>query len=169
PGRDAAPFSATEVGAMVRAVAARGAAVTAHSTSVEGARIAALAGVAAIEHGFRLDHEVVGLMAANQVTLVSTLAVLESWRTFASTTQTHRFNSAEGRSTIAGLRETAHASVLLAHRAGVRIAAGTDFGGGSLRANQLAWEIETLVAAGLSPFDALERRHRQWWSAPWRA
>ncbi|MHB1500410.1 MAG: amidohydrolase family protein [Candidatus Dormibacteria bacterium] len=36
------------------------------------------------------------------------------------------------------------------------MAAGTDFGGGSLRANQLAWEIETLVAAGLSPFDAME-------------
>jgi hypothetical protein len=39
--------------------------------------------------------------------------------------------------------------------AGVLVAAGTDFGGGSLRANQLAWEVETLVAAGLPPYDAL--------------
>jgi imidazolonepropionase-like amidohydrolase len=37
----------------------------------------------------------------------------------------------------------------------VLIAAGADFGGGSLRANQLAWEVETLVAAGLKPYDAL--------------
>jgi imidazolonepropionase-like amidohydrolase len=37
----------------------------------------------------------------------------------------------------------------------VKIAAGTDFGGGSLRANQLAWEVESLVAAGLEPVDAL--------------
>ena len=35
------------------------------------------------------------------------------------------------------------------------IAAGTDFGGGSLRANQLAWEVEHLVDAGLEPWRAL--------------
>ena len=43
----------------------------------------------------------------------------------------------------------------LAYRAGVLLAAGTDFGGGSLRANQLAWEVQTLVAAGLPPATAL--------------
>jgi imidazolonepropionase-like amidohydrolase len=46
-------------------------------------------------------------------------------------------------------------SVRLAHAAGVRIASGTDFGGGSLRANQLAWEVESLVEAGLQPWEAL--------------
>jgi imidazolonepropionase-like amidohydrolase len=46
-------------------------------------------------------------------------------------------------------------SVRLARHAGVAIAAGTDFGGGSLRANQLAWEVESLVAAGLEPWEAL--------------
>ena len=35
------------------------------------------------------------------------------------------------------------------------IATGTDFGGGSTRANQLAWEVEWLVAAGLEPWEAL--------------
>jgi imidazolonepropionase-like amidohydrolase len=45
--------------------------------------------------------------------------------------------------------------VRLAARAGVLIAAGTDFGGGSLRANQLAWEVECLVEAGLEPWQAL--------------
>ena len=35
------------------------------------------------------------------------------------------------------------------------LGAGTDFGGGWLRANQLPWEGETLVAAGLEPYDAL--------------
>ena len=30
-----------------------------------------------------------------------------------------------------------------------------DFGGGSLRANQLAWEVECLVIAGLEPWQAL--------------
>jgi imidazolonepropionase-like amidohydrolase len=58
-------------------------------------------------------------------------------------------------------RENAEASVRAAHRAGVRIATGTDFGGGSLRANQLAWEVEALVDAGLEPWEALA-------SATWR-
>ena len=35
------------------------------------------------------------------------------------------------------------------------IAAGTDFGGGSGRANHLAWEVESLVEAGLEPWEAL--------------
>jgi hypothetical protein len=30
-----------------------------------------------------------------------------------------------------------------------------NFGGSSLRANQLAWEVESLVAAGLEPWEAL--------------
>src|SRR5262249_60658082 len=55
----------------------------------------------------------------------------------------------------AARREWAHESVRLAAGAGVLIATGTDFGGGSLRANQLAWEIECLVTAGLQPWQAL--------------
>jgi imidazolonepropionase-like amidohydrolase len=39
--------------------------------------------------------------------------------------------------------------------AGVHIAAGTDFGGGSPRAGTMAWEVEALVDAGLEPWQAL--------------
>jgi len=45
--------------------------------------------------------------------------------------------------------------VRLAHAAGVAIVGGTDFGGGSARANQLPWEVECLVEAGLEPWEAL--------------
>lgn len=155
PDRDVAPFTLNEVANLVRVVAERGAKVTAHSGTLAGARIAAAAGVAAIEHGFQLDDEAVSSMVTNGVTLVSTLAVMESWLSFSTTTDQPRFSSAEGRDSIATRREYARFSVKLAHRAGVQIAAGTDFGGGSLRANQLAWEIESLVAAGLTPYEAL--------------
>lgn len=47
------------------------------------------------------------------------------------------------------------ASERLARSAGVAIAAGTDFGGGSLRASQLAWEVESLVRADLEPHETL--------------
>jgi len=140
---------------VVEAAHRRGARVTAHSGMLPGARVGAEAGVDSIEHGFQLDADVAQAMAENRVALVSTLAVLESWRSFAHTTVIPRFVEPEARSRVAARREWAHESVRLAARAGVLIAAGTDFGGGSLRANQLAWEIECLVAAGLEPWQAL--------------
>jgi imidazolonepropionase-like amidohydrolase len=111
--------------------------------------------VDALEHGFELDEDVARTMAANGVRLVSTLSVLASWRTFGRTTALPRFASDEGRAKVAARRERAMASVAIAHRAGVSIATGTDFGGGSTRANQLAWEVELLVEAGLAPWQAL--------------
>ena len=155
PDRDTSPFTAEEVRRTVEAVHARGATVTAHSSLLPGARAAVAAGVDALEHGFRLDTDLARAMATQGTALVSTLAVMESWASFGATTRLPRFASAEGRAALAERREAAHESVRLAHAAGVLIAAGTDFGGGSLRANQLAWEVETLVAAGLEPYDAL--------------
>lgn len=154
PDRASAPFTVNEVRQVVNLAHGRGLRVTAHSGYLAGARIGAEAGVDAIEHGFQLDADVAALMAAGGTALVSTLAVLESWVTFGATTNQERFTSTAGRQRIAERREVARASVLLAHRAGVVVAAGTDSGGGSLRANQLAWEVEALVAAGLDSYDA---------------
>jgi imidazolonepropionase-like amidohydrolase len=155
PDKGVAPFTVHEVRAVVDAARQRGARITAHSGMLAGARVGAEAGVTSLEHGFELDADVARLMAANGVAMVSTLAVLESWRTFAHTTTLARFAEPSGRAQIAARREWAHESVRLAARAGVLIAAGTDFGGGSLRANQLAWEIECLVVAGMEPWQAL--------------
>ncbi len=155
PDRETAPFTVDEVRAVVSHARSRGARVTAHSGLLPGARVGAEAGVDSLEHGFQLDAGVAALMAAGGVAMVSTLAVMESWRSFGRTTALPRFASPAGASQIAGRREWAHESVRLASRAGVLIAAGTDFGGGSLRANQLAWEVECLVTAGLQPWQAL--------------
>jgi imidazolonepropionase-like amidohydrolase len=155
PDRETSPFTVSEVRAVVDAARDRGARVAAHSGMLPGARVGAEAGVSSLEHGFQLDSDVATLMAANNVALVSTLAVLESWRTFSRTTVLPRFVEPPRRAEIAARREWAHESVRLAARAGVLIAAGTDFGGGSLRANQLAWEVECLVTAGLEPWQAL--------------
>ena len=155
PDKETSPFTVGEVRAVVEAAHGRGAKVTAHSGQLPGARVGAQAGVDSLEHGFQLDADVARTMAANGVALVATLAVLESWRTFAHTTTLPRFAEPAGRAQIAARREWAHESVRLAAGAGVLIAAGTDFGGGSLRANQLAWEIESLVTAGLEPWQAL--------------
>src|SRR5207244_4820253 len=113
------------------------------------------AGVDSLEHGFELDSDAVAKMARQGTFLVSTLAIFRSWASFAQTTTLPRFVSDEGKERIARRRDRAIESVRLAYRAGVRIATGTDFGGGSLRANHIAWEVESLVEAGLKPWEAL--------------
>lgn len=155
PDPESAPWSVDEARRVVDAVHARGAPVTAHAGRLSGARVAVAAGVDAIEHGFELDADVTAEMARRGTHLVSTLAVMRSWQSFGATTTLERFTTEEGRRRIAERRARADESIRLASRAGVRIAAGTDFGGGSLRANQLAWEVEALVEAGLEPVEAL--------------
>ena len=149
------PFGVADVRAAVDAVHARGARVAAHSGYLAGARVAAEAGVDSIEHGMELDDDVARTMKRNGVTLVSTLSVFASWETFSRTTTIERFTAPEARERIAKRKDGAYAAIAAAKRAGVVIATGSDFGGGSVRAGHLAWEIELLVAAGLEPYEAL--------------
>ena len=150
-----APWTATEIGPVVEAAHARGIKVTAHSGFLAGAREGVAAGVDSLEHGMELDADVCAEMARRGTALVSTLSVFRSWRTFGATTHVDRFVSDAGRARVAAREERAQESVRFAKAAGVKIACGTDFGGGSTRANQLAWEVESLVAAGLEPWEAL--------------
>jgi imidazolonepropionase-like amidohydrolase len=149
------PWTAAELMPVVEAAHARGVRITAHSGNLAGAREGVAAGVDSLEHGMELDTDVCAEMARRAIALVSTLAVFPSWRSFGDTTRIERFVSPEGRARIAAREERARESVRLAHAAGVAIACGTDFGGGSLRADQLAWEVESLVAAGLEPWEGL--------------
>jgi len=153
PDADTPPFTADEVARVVDAVHARGRKVTAHATRLSGTRACAAGGVDSIEHGFELDADVAAEMAARGCALVTTMTVLKSWLTFGTTTALPRFT--ERTAEIGGTLDAAMASVRLAHAAGVAIVGGTDFGGGSSRANQLPWEIECLVQAGLEPWQAL--------------
>ena len=161
PERGVAPWEAADVARVAELAHARGSRVTAHASDLPGARAAVLGGVDAVEHGDELDAALAAEMASRGTFLVSTLAVFHSWLTFSTTTSLPRFASEEGRTRLAAGLERAEESTRLAHRAGVRIATGTDFGGGSLRANQLAWVVESLVRAGLEPWEALA-------SATWR-
>ena len=129
--------------------------MTAHAGRLSGSRACAEAGVDCIEHGFELDEDCVRLMSERKIALVSTLTCLKSWTTFGQTTTIERFTSPEGRKRIAERWEAARSSIKLAHAAGVLLGGGTDFGGGSGRANQLAWEVEALTEAGLEPWEAL--------------
>ena len=155
PEQGVAPWSADEVRAVVAAVHARGATVAAHGSGLANCALAADAAVDTLEHGFALDEDIARTLATNGVTLVSTLSVMHSWLTFGTTTTIERFAGDAGRSAIAERLEMAEESIRIAHKAGVAIAAGSDFGGGSVRAGHLAWEVQALVRAGLEPWRAL--------------
>jgi imidazolonepropionase-like amidohydrolase len=155
PEPGVAPWTRTELEPVIAAAHARGVKVTAHSGNLAGAREGVAAGVDSLEHGFELDAELAAAMAARGTALVSTLSVFRSWKSFGSTTSIERFASAEGRARVLARQARAVESVRLAYAAGVAIVTGTDFGGGSTRANQLAWEVECLVEAGLEPWEAL--------------
>jgi imidazolonepropionase-like amidohydrolase len=155
PDPAASPWTVDEIARVVNAAHERGAKVAAHAGRLSGARNGVLGGVDSIEHGFELDDDVAAEMAHRGTFLVSTLAVMRSWLTFGRTTTMPRFAGADGRRAIEDRLQRAESSLASARRAGVAIATGTDFGGGSLRANQLAWEVESLVAVGVEPWTAL--------------
>ncbi|TMC75832.1 MAG: hypothetical protein E6J09_11370 [Chloroflexi bacterium] len=147
---DEVTFTAAELAPTVKAVHDRGKRITAHAQG-KGAAVAAATGVDSIEHGFGVDVATAQRMAG-RTALVPTLSVLESFKGFAATAG-GRF--ADGRAAATALQEQAFDAVRAAKSAGVRIATGSDFGGGSVRPGHLAWEIEMLVRAGLEPYEAL--------------
>jgi len=155
PDRETSPWTAAEVQRATSLAREMGATVTAHATTLPGATAAVHGGVACVEHGSVLDEALAKEMAKRGTYLVPTLGVMASWETFGATTTIDRFTGREGVAALASRKEVAYEGVRLAKAAGVNIAAGTDFGGGSLRANQMAWEVECLVAAGLTPTHAL--------------
>lgn len=145
-------FSVSELRLMVEAVHARGAKVAAHSQGA-GAGPAAEAGVDSVEHGFAVDADAASKMRG-RTALVTTLSVPASVLTFTDTVGGEVYGPDRRRRTIERL-ERAFAAVRAARAAGVRIATGSDFGGGSVRAGHLAWEVELLVRAGLEPHEAV--------------
>ncbi len=149
------PWTANEINRVVVAARQRGARVGAHAMWLNTARAAVLGGVSAIDHGFNLDAQICAEMRRRGTFLVTTLTVPRNWLRMGQTTSGHWFSTRAGKRYARRLLENGNNSVELARRAGVKIAAGTDFGGGSTRAGQLAWEVESLVTAGLQPWQAI--------------
>lgn len=149
------PWSAAEIQRVVTAAHARGALVSAHAMRLDPARAAVLGGVDSVEHGFRLDAELCAEMARRGTYLVTTLTVPRSWLLIGQTTTGTFWSTRAGRRYAHRLLQRGEQSAAIAGRAGVRICAGTDFGGGGSRAGQLAWEVESLIATGMQPWQAL--------------
>jgi imidazolonepropionase-like amidohydrolase len=146
PGKGARPtFTLDEMKRIVEVARAAGCPVAAHATSKEGMRLAALAGVATIEHGDGGDVEVFRLMVNQGVALCPTLAASEAMSKYRGWRQGTDPEPASLKSRRAGFRE--------ALAAGVTIANGSDVG--VFAHGDQARELELLVDYGMTPVQAL--------------
>ena len=144
--RDAA-FDLDEMRALVDESHALGRRVMCHALGGPGLRMALEAGVDSIEHGCYLDEdpELIPMMAERGTFLVPTLTVYVY----------HSESKAPHvRERARALREHHLDTIRRAMAAGVKVVAGTDAGGHGHPPN--AMEIEYLVAAGLTPMQAIQ-------------
>ena len=123
----------------------------AHSQSLEGARNAVTSGIDSIEHGVSLDDAVIEAMLKKDVFLVPTLSApfniirrgIEAGIPAEFVEKSRRVNDA-------------HVEALIkAHKAGVKIAAGTDAGTPFNPHGENARELVLLVENGFSPVEAI--------------
>src|SRR5215510_2622518 len=143
-------FSPEELDVIVREAAyRRGVKVMAHAQGVEGIKNAIRAGVHSIEHGIFLDDEAIDLMLKQGTFLVPTLlaplAVLEAGEKGGMP----EYGVRKSREVV----EIHSESISRAHKAGVKIAMGTDAGvmphGTNLR------ELGLMVNIGMTPMESI--------------
>lgn len=144
-GQTRPTFSVEELKLIVETARDAGRSVSAHATTKEGMRRAALAGVATIEHGDEGDIEVFRLMANRGVALCPTLAASVAMRVYAGWKPGTEPEPAPIKLRRAGFKE--------ALESGVVIVNGSDVG--VFAHGEQARELELMAEYGMPPIQAL--------------
>ena len=148
-GPELAAYTPDETRAAVEEAHRAGLRITTHAHGAEGMRIAADCGIDSIEHATLLDQETIRLIKAKDVALVPTFSALRRIIDNGGALPARVMERAR-------LVATKHQEgIRSAHKAGVRIAAGTDAGTPFNTHERFALELVYLVEAGLSRTEAL--------------
>ena len=145
-------FTPEEVRAIVEEAEKKFKKVCAHAQGLPGTRMAVQMGVNFIEHGVFLDEELCALMIKKGVILTPTLAISHKLAHEGAENGAPPWAVEKSKRVL----EDHIRSFQLAHRMGVRMAAGTDFSGAPMvQHGTNAFELELMVRAGYSPMEAI--------------
>lgn len=148
-GPELAAYTPEETRAAVEEAHRAGVRITTHAHGADGMRIAAEAGIDSIEHATLLDQQTIGMIKEKNVALVPTFSALRRIIDNGGALPARVMERAR-------LVATKHQEgVRAAHKAGVRIAAGTDAGTPFNTHERFALELVYLTEAGLSKTEAL--------------
>jgi imidazolonepropionase-like amidohydrolase len=140
-------YSVDDIKFMVAEAAAMGVKLAAHCVTEQGARNAAAAGVASIEHGFNMSDEALELAKKNNVALVSTDFTEKAWLAYDLPAELAKRFHDRG---VDRLRR--------AHKIGVTLAFGSDlifYAPDETRGTWTMSLIDVFVEAGIPPKDIL--------------
>ena len=148
-GPELAAYTPEESRAAVDEAHRAGIRITTHAHGAEGMRIAAAAGIDSIEHATLLDQQTIRMVKEKDVALVPTFSALRRIIDNGTALPARVMERAR-------LVATKHQEgVRAAHKAGVRIAAGTDAGTPFNTHERFALELVYLTEVGLSRTEAL--------------
>jgi len=143
-------FFADELEAIVETAHLLNRKVAAHAHGATGIKAALRAGVDSIEHGTYLDDECIALFIETGAYLVPTI---HAGKFVEAKAEEEGYFPAPVRAKAAAVGPVIQGAFGRAHRAGVRIAFGTDVGVGEHGTN--AEEFIYMIEAGMSPADAI--------------
>ena len=145
------PFDKKLLAVAVEEAHKAGFKIACHANDSTSCRIAAHAGVDSLEHGMFLEAGDLEAMEKNKTYLVPTMSVWDAMLYYARAVDWPETRKKRAED----LRKGSRAAVIAAIKAGVRIALGTDSGGGAARHGRIAREAELMVECGMEPQDAL--------------
>jgi imidazolonepropionase-like amidohydrolase len=143
-------YTEDELRAIVSTAKDYGFRVAAHAHGAEGMKRALRAGVDSIEHGTLMDDETIALFKKTGHWYVPTIS---AGRYVADKAKDPNYYSALVRPKAAAIGPQLQATFARAHKAGVKIAFGTD--AGVFPHGENAKEFGYMVEAGMSPIDAI--------------
>ncbi|MDG0970456.1 MAG: amidohydrolase family protein [Porticoccaceae bacterium] len=144
-------FSPEELATAMQEAARHNIPVAAHAHATEGINQAIIAGARSIEHGSYLNDKSIALMVEHNTYYVPTIYVgdyyAHSNKLLAQSKNDNFYLS---------FRDDWLKMIGKAHRAGVKIAVGSDLCGYTVPSTVCVREFATLIEAGLSPMDAIK-------------
>jgi len=144
-------FSPEEFQAVVDEANRQGVPVMAHAHATAGIKQAVLAGVRSIEHGTFLNDEVINLMAKRDVWLIPTIYIGDYYDEEGTLREDER-----NAYYIEHERPTWIKWLTKAHKKGVKIGVGLDFGAQGYKPNVFAREFATLTEIGMTNMEAIQ-------------